>query len=393
MNLFKNNESNNKIKKICVNWNKKYEKIALRSILKREKYAKSFVDFVKCLLSIFFFPNFSSSKNIYIFQGLQNKNYFSSFSKKEVFIIGSRVEKKFAEENGYRFIWSFAIESCVRSKVYKNYNFFINFIFYKWKKKLLNQNCIFFLREDTQPLGAFLSVLSKSLKFSKTVCIQHFFFPKNYDQIPDGLNCDYNFLWDKKQQKLKKLKLKKTYDVGIPYITRIFLKKKIPVIFVGTGEYLNNYKLYKKSLLNFFEIKNILKKELNISSIYRPHPAEYENESNVTLIKKMFEKIDCLSKFKRLNNNRSIFIGCISSMLYEAGSAGHHIVYLYIPYKYYKKWKPLFRYDIMIKSGKFEPLVPWVKRKLKTWDKKNNYVSINNYHLKFSNSLKKILKN
>jgi hypothetical protein len=393
MNLFEENYSTNKIHRICFNWNKKFQKIALQNILVREKYARSFIDFVKCLMSIFCFPNFYNSKNIYIFDSLSNKNYFYLFPKKEVFIIGSREEKKFAKEKGYGFIWSFPIQSSVRSKVYKNYNFFLNLIFDKWKKKLQNKNCIFFLREDTQPLGAFFSVLSKSLKLSKTICIQHGFFPRNYEQIPDGLNCDYNFLWDKSQQKLKALKLKNTFEVGVPYTTRIILKKKIPVIFVGNGEYLNNYKLYKKSLDLFFEIKNILKKEFNISSIYRPHPAEYEDKNNITLIKKMFKKIDNLSKLKRLNNSRSIFIGSISSILYEAGAAGHHIVYLYIPYKYYKKWKPAFRYDIMIQPGNYHFLVSWVKKKLLTWDKKNNYVSINNYPNKFLNSLKEILNN
>jgi hypothetical protein len=393
MNLLEENYTTNKIHKICFNWNKKFKKIALQNILAREKYARSLIDFVKCLISIFFFPNFHNSKNIYIFDSLSNKNYFYLFPKNEVFIIGSREEKKFAKEKGYRFIWSFPIQSSVRSKVYKNYNFFINLIFDKWKKKLLNKNCIFFLREDTQPLGAFFSVLSKSLKFSKTICIQHGFFPRNYDQIPDGLNCDYNFLWNKSQQKLKALKLKNTFVVGVPYTTRIILKKKIPVIFVGNGEYLNNYKLYKKSLEIFFEIKNILKKEFNISSIYRPHPAEYEEKNNITLIKKMFKKIDNLSKLKRLNNSRSIFIGSISSLLYEAGAAGHHIVYLYIPYKYYKKWKPTFRYDIMIQPKNYHSLVSWVKKKLLTWDKKNNYVPIDNDRNKFLNSLKEILNN
>jgi hypothetical protein len=392
MNLIRENKLTNKIKTICINWNKKFEKIALQSVFKRENYARSFKDFVHCLISIFFFPNFSNSKIFYFFDDLSNQNFFSLLSKNDVFIIGSRKEKEFANKNGYQFIWSFPITSCVRSKVYKNYNFFINLIFYKWQKKLENHKCIFFLKEDTQPLGAFLSVLSKSLKFSKSICIQHGYFTRNFNQIPDGLNCDYNFLWDSSQAKLKELKLKNIFEVGVPYKTKIFFKKKTPVILVGTGEYLNNYKLYKKSLQNFFEIKNILKKQLNITPIYRPHPAEYEVESNITLIRNMFEKIDHLNKFKRLNNNRSIFIGCISSIMYEAGIAGHHIVYLYIPYRHYKKWKPAFRYDIMIKSGKYNNLLPWIKKKMRTWNKKNNYALNNDYQKKFLNSIKEISK-
>ena len=106
----------------------------------------------------------------------------------------------------------------------------------------------------------------------------------------------------------------------------------------------------------------------------------------------MIEKIDHLSKFKRLNNNRSIFIGCISSLMYEAGLAGHHIVHLYIPYGHYKKWKPAFRYDIMLKSEDYNNLVPWIKKKMRTWNKKNNYALNNDYKKKFLNSLKEISK-
>ena len=77
MNLIRENKLTNKIKAICINWNKKFEKIALQSVFKRENYARSLKDFVHCLISIFFFPNFSNSKIFYFFDDLSNQNFFS----------------------------------------------------------------------------------------------------------------------------------------------------------------------------------------------------------------------------------------------------------------------------------------------------------------------------
>ena len=54
INLKEENKSINEIKTICINWNKKFKKIALQSVLKRENYARSFKDFAHCLISIFF---------------------------------------------------------------------------------------------------------------------------------------------------------------------------------------------------------------------------------------------------------------------------------------------------------------------------------------------------
>ena len=72
------------------------------------------------------------------------------------------------------------------------------------------------------------------------------FIQKNHVHIPEGKNTVYNFIWHKSQLQIMKVKKENTFDVGVPYKTKIVLKKKIPIIFVGTGEWKNNFLFYKK---------------------------------------------------------------------------------------------------------------------------------------------------
>ena len=81
MNLIRENKLTNKIKKICINWNKKFEKIALQSVLKRENYARSFKDFAHCLISIFFFLFFLIQKFFIFLTIYQIKIFFPYYLK------------------------------------------------------------------------------------------------------------------------------------------------------------------------------------------------------------------------------------------------------------------------------------------------------------------------
>ena len=377
-----NNSAINLIKNICISWNNNFKKFSPNNILKREVYNKNFKSFCKCLIGIFTFINLPK-KNIYFFQGLYLKEYFDLFPNDQVCIIGSFDERKFAKQNNYFFNWSFPIITSVNTKIYRKINFFIQFIFFKWKKKIDDRKCIFFLQEDNQPVGAFFSILSKNLPYSKSICFQHGFYPKNYVHIPEGKNTEYNFIWHKSQLQIIKVKKENTFDVGVPYKTKIILKKKIPIIFVGTGEWKSNFLFYKKSLNFFFKLKNEIEGEINIPCIYRPHPNEYEDKKIKNLFKNKFEIIDDTSKNQRLNNSRSIFIGCHSSLLYEAWRAGHYSVYCHIFFKHYKIMKPSFKYDIKINEFNNKFLLKWIKVKLKNWNKKEFRKNTHKSNFKF----------
>ena len=63
---------------------------------------------------------------------------------------------------------------------------------------------------------------------------------------------------------------------------------------------------------------------------YRPHPNEYSEPNKIAECKQIFGQIDQTSKVKLLNGPWSLFIGDVSSLLYEAKKAGHLTAYVSI---------------------------------------------------------------
>ena len=293
------------------------------------------------------------------------KNYFKIFPKKQIFIIGSRFDKKFAESNGYNFLYTFPIATSVAIKVYNKFDYFLNLHFKRWLKFLNNKKVKFFLYEDTQFVGSFLSILSKHLLNSRSVCLQHGFFMKNYNVIPDGKNTDYNFLWEKNQIKISNLNNCKI--IGLDYVANAIPSKNINVIFVSSGEFLNNEKLYYKILKSFSLIRKELKKKYNFKYFYRPHPSEYMDTNKINYAKNLIGNIDSLNKVQRLNGCKSIFIGCQSSLMFEAGYAGHVVAYFDIPVSYYKIWKPSYKYDFKIIYNQYNSLYISFNKVIKNW--------------------------
>jgi|GEM_PF-3770900 len=350
----------NRIKADCVEWNTQNESYSPNEMKRRRDYSLGLVELIRCFLGIFIYPKFGKSDVVYVFEGLRNKDYMAAFDRSTVVVIGSHEERRFAKINGYGFIWSFPVDAAVRSKVYRDWSFFISRQILRWSNRLKRKkNVIFFLYEDTQPLGTFLAHVSRCLPANtKSVCIQHGYFSElKYPLRYEGKISDINFVWDERQAQLMGLDRAKTFSIGLPYSARAHHCKELPIVLVGIGAPYSDLDLYMAMLNIFTEIARIVRNDLGRGVIYRPHPTEFIHSEIMGDLDKGFEEIDALGKIDRLNSARSIFIGTISSFLYEAKSAGHFVVFVDID----DKAIPVFEYDLKITPLNLTELIDWIK--------------------------------
>ena len=340
----------NNISKDVECWLKQYDLVWPAETAGRKKREVGFKNIVRSLTGFFVKPQLSNVETIYVFEGLRNKAYMEIFNPECVVIVGSHIEKKYAKSHGYKFCWSFPIDSAVHSKIHFAWDFLIFHQIQVWINNLSKyKQVVFFLCEDTRPLGIFFVHIGRVLKPKATsVCIQHgYFLRSSYKLRRDGLLSDINFVWDEEQIAVGGFKRSSTMVIGLPYEAVAKPTSRLKIILVGDSE---------KSLLTYVEIYNVLHYFLGLEVIYRPHPNEWQQELLDGKLKKMFLLLDNMNKVERLNGPRAIFIGTVSSLLYEAGVAGHFVACL----KGGGRDAPLFNYDFEFSPLQVSALVKWI---------------------------------
>jgi hypothetical protein len=314
-----------------LSWNQQFEVFAPDEIKKRRMSIYSIKNIIKMILSIIQRPKINSISELYIFQGIRYKDYIKVFNPETVVVVGSYEEKNYAESHGLKFCWSYPIENSIKYKVYTDFNVplinQIKFWFYTLSK---SRKIIFFLNEDTQPLGLFFVHLGRMMKSKATsVCIQHGIFYNMKSEIRvDGALSDANFVWEYSQAEVIKCNRASVFEIGLPYLAEAKLTDKLSIILVGTGN--TNIESYN-NIINIYEnLLNELRIHTDIKIFYRPHPNEYFDQNIINKIYKIFPNIDKSNKITLLNGPRAIFIGTISSILYEAFDSGHLVARLKI---------------------------------------------------------------
>ncbi len=328
-----------------------------QDVLNRRKYMRASKCFIKTMIGLFIKPHFNKEKEIYIFEGLRNKYYMAAFSSDSIVIVGSHIEKEYANANGYGFCWSFPIESGIHSKITRSWNYpaIRQLIF--WVDKLsMFRKVTFFLYEDTQPLGLFMVHLSRLLHPNvSTVCIQHGYFVKQRRRA-DGNHSDMNFIWDQSQAKFLGSNRQEVFVIGLPYVATAKPSNELQVVLVGTGGADDGTVWFERTINTYILIRKILSNISGVKVFYRPHPNEYNDEKLLAELSNTFLLVDEPNKVKQLNGSRAIFIGVASSLLYEAGIAGHHVAY----FNLYLNVRPEFDFDFEFKENEINELMQWV---------------------------------
>lgn len=342
----------------CKNWLTQWAVVAPKNALERREFMRGFKCFSQTIIGIFVKPRLIKIKDIVIFQGIRNKEYMAAFSPDSVVIVGSHLEKAYAMVHGYGFSWSFPMQSAIHSNMSRGWNYPVIRQLILWTEKLLRfRRVIFFLQEDTQPLGVFFVYLGRLLHPKViTVCIQHGYFMQNSQCRLDGTLSDINFVYDKRQAELIGSNRNKTFEIGLPYVATAKQSNELNVVLVGTGMANIGNDIYEKSINTYTKIHNMLVNIAGVNIFYRPHPNEYNDEKLIAELTNSFSLVESRDKLEQLNGPRTIFIGTISTLLYEAGIAGHLVAHL----KHSSDLTPVFDFDFSFEENEMSKLLQWI---------------------------------
>lgn len=347
------------ISKDCESWMRQFSCVAPAEIARRRENGRKTKSIVQTILGLFTPPQLGGGETAYIFEGLRNKEYMNAFNPESVIVVGSHIEKIHAKSHGYRFCWSFPITSSVSAKMQMGLSYPLIQNLKYWEDALSKfKHVIFFLYEDTQPLGVFFVHLARMLSPKTiTVCIQHGIFYKTKSPIRiDGELSDINFVWNSDQVDVIGCDRSKTFEIGLPYVATATPKNELIVVLVGTGMTYFGNDHYNNSLNVFSAIYKALSDFVDLKVFYRPHPNEWTHIEVISELRERFPLLDETDKIQRLNGPRAVFIGTISSLLYEAGVAGHIVAHL----KIYDEVTSSVSCDFSFGSDNIDDLVEWV---------------------------------
>lgn len=345
------------ISRNCQSWLDQWAFMAFKSVYARKKMMRSFRCIVQTVIGLFIRPRLNKNKDIYIFEGLRNKEYMAAFSPKSVVVVGSHYEKKYAIAHGHGFCWSFPMQSAIHSNMSRSWTYPAIRQLKFWTKVLKKfDRVVFFVYEDTQPLGTFFIYLARLMPSTvRSVCIQHGYFSKYYFPIRnDGELSEINFVWKFSQADLIKCNKLKTFEIGLSYNALATPSDQLNVVLVGTGVKGIGTDTYERSIRTYIEISKILKNICGINAYYRPHPNEYNNAELLVELSENLFLVESRNKIDQLNGPKAIFVGVESSLLFEAGIAGHLVAHLKLDESI-----PEFEFQCQFEENKIADFIRW----------------------------------
>ena len=318
-------------------WNKIYDQLISEIVFNYKKLVKTynvhytnsnvefetafkinFITYLKALVGIlyYFFYNLKNQR-IYFFESFRNQEIINLFDSKNILILGGNNDKKIATKNKYGFLWTSPIYSAIILASSNKTTFPLKSFIYIFKYKFNKQKINFFLYEDTLPIGIFFSLFGKYFN-KQTFCLQHGFGTKK-EILFDGSLCKHNLLYSITQKEFIEGDTK-FYELGLPFDINLPVEKSNEIVLIGTGWKGLDPEFYEKSLKYYNQIKEIFDKS-NYKIFYRPHPNEKEID-----YKSYNFNIDKKSKIECLSDTQKIFIGYISTLLYEAKVSNHLVI-------------------------------------------------------------------
>ena len=277
-----------------------------------------------------FFQHLSIRRKLpkYVFSSLRFPALIFSLPPKEVMVMGGIKELIFCLKNGFRFYWT--------GPIYYGFNLFI----FSGKSQLFsrviaflrnmfsevdNEKRYLFLCDDSLPEGMTLSFSLESVSQLNIICIEHGIISspkKKYNvKYVNGESCQFNLLWDKSQKELFKDDEKHaSYVLGLPYEVHPVQNICKEVILVGHCGLNSDSLQYFHSLYYFCKIYRMLE-AAGIKVFYRPHPQDDIEQVNL-----IFSNISITEKSELLSSSGRVFIGFVSSFIFEAQEFGHKTI-------------------------------------------------------------------
>jgi len=262
----------------------------------------------------------------YIFEGLRFLNLIETLPPSEVMVLGDRCEFLYCLKRGLRFHWI--------GYIAKSFDLYI----WAGKKDLFSEALLFiqklfstqagdkkylFLWEDSLPTGLTLSAALESIPGLNVVCISHGMLFRYRDKriLQEGWTCKFNLVWAPSQRKLTKGgDDPATFVLGLPYeVTPNHLTSR-NVVLIGHCCQNENTEEYFFSLYHFRKIYTILHRA-GFAVSFRPRPYD-----DINFIRSVFPSVCVDDKHELFASKKMVFIGFVSTMLYEARQFGHIVI-------------------------------------------------------------------
>ncbi|MBF0328711.1 MAG: hypothetical protein HQL10_06110 [Nitrospirae bacterium] len=264
-----------------------------------------------------------SKNKKFIFVGLRYKQLLNGLKSDEVLIIArSKSDVIYALRNRIAFILVHNIVYFFYKAYFENNTKSLESEMYRFYRlfSLQKEICYLILTSDTHPQDMFFSSLANQFNsVFRVLCIQHGMyadFVVNDDLVVRaGERTPFNVLYNETSKKYysKYIKNSEFFIMGPPWdIPHVRDEGIRDVVLVGTDEGSPFSDIFQ-------ELSNLLKKN-KINHTYRPHPSD----TNV-LPDGLLQCIDTRSKDDLLSGAPKIFIGFISTLLYEAYICGHTV--------------------------------------------------------------------
>jgi len=258
----------------------------------------------------------------YIFVGLRYKELLTGIPSNEILIIArGKSDMSYALKNNIPFIFSYSItyyflRACLEGNQAKLENEMCKFFkLFSLQQKI----CYLILTSDTKPDEMFfLSLASQFSGIFRVLCVQHGIynnFEKDKFLVVDGERTPFNLIYNESQREImsRYIKNSELLIMGPPWnLPCVIPEGDRDVILVGTDE--------GSPYSDIFQQLSKLLKADKIDHTYRPHPAD----KNI-LPDDLLNAIDARSKEDLLSGKPKIFIGFISTLLFEAYMSGHTV--------------------------------------------------------------------
>ncbi len=312
----------------CRDWNAQAKVYIPDEINTRAAHGTNPRRIAKALSGLFAFPPKNAPKRVFLFQGMRAQHLWGLFPKDQVYVIGTGPEGRRVKAMGYHFIPDFAIERSVKLSVYQGVDALAYRTLRRWRSWIKDRDVTVFLYEDTQPVGAFFAHLEDyGTATYRAACLQHgHYCGFNPPYRPEGRLTEYNLVWDRQQGDWISDRPDKTAVMGLSYEAKAAPAGPTRrVVLVGLGM----PDLQDKAMGLFLAASRALEAAFDdIEILYRPHPFEFRSPKGIEACAQAFGQIDRTEKLDLLNGPRSLFLGEVSSLLYEAKQTGHIAAYM-----------------------------------------------------------------
>ena len=260
-----------------------------------------------------------SNSRKYVFETFRNKDLIDCLKPQEILILGGRKDFHACSEHGYGLFWTGGISAAI-VLAWRGGNVAPLKLQIKLaKNKFKGCKKYFLLYEDALAVGIFFALLGNSCSHP-TICIQHGFYSAASPTFQGAL-CQYNLLYTLEQkafiEKFVQTGTSTFFELGPPFDVTYASEISNDIVLVGTGEHDMRRKFFFRSLDVYRRIQEQLSRR-GWHVTYRPHPSEPESDYSP-----FFAEADSCSKVACLSGPRKIFIGYVSTLLYEAMSFGH----------------------------------------------------------------------